>query len=72
MSEAVHVVHHVHVHDEGHEDVKLVGVYSSAARAAEAIARARLLPGFRDVPDGFEVTPYMLDVDGWTSGYRTD
>lgn len=72
MSGEVHVVHHVHVHDEGHEDVKLIGVYSSAARAAEAIARARHLPGFRDVPDGFEATPYTLDVDSWTNGYRTE
>ena len=72
MSGEVHVVRHVHVHDEGHEDVKLVGVYSSAARAAEAIARARLLPGFRDAPDGFEATAYTLDVDGWTTGYRSD
>ncbi len=72
MSGEVPVVHHVHVHDEGREDLKLVGVYSSAARAAEAIARARLLPGFRDLPDGFGATAYTLDVDGWTSGYRTE
>ncbi|GAA3015561.1 hypothetical protein GCM10020229_28430 [Kitasatospora albolonga] len=38
--------------------------------AAEArIAQARLLPGFRDEPDCFEVIPADVDHDTWTDGY---
>ena len=67
----VYLVEHVHTQDDGEEDVKLVGVYSSEEGAQNAIERARLLPGFRDTPDGFVVNSYSLDEDHWTSGYRT-
>lgn len=67
MSE-VFVLQHVHVFEEGGESVKMLGVYSSEFRAAEAMARYKMLPGFSDFPDlatpesdsGFYISSYML------------
>lgn len=76
----VFVLQHVHVFEEGGEDVKMLGVYSSETRAADAIARYKILPGFSDSPNlaspesdqGFHITPYTLDEDeGWAAGFVT-
>ena len=53
------------------EDLKIIGVYSSAVLAGQAIARAQLLDGFRDEPDCFIVGGYEVDKDAWTDGFIT-
>ena len=65
----VFVLFHVHEGDDGSEDAKLIGVYSSEVQAKEAMSRAALQPGFRDHPVGFAITPYEFDVDHWTEGF---
>jgi len=67
----VFVVQHLHVQDDGEEDVKFIGVYSSRETAQAAVERLKLKPGFCDAPDGFSIDPYTLDDDNWTSGYVT-
>lgn len=67
----VFVVQHVHVLEDGEEDVKLIGVYSSLDAAQAAVGRAQLKPGFCDASSGFSVDPYALDEDGWAEGYLT-
>ena len=49
--------------------VKVVGIYSSEALAEAAEARARLLPGFADEPDGFTIGKYAVDEDHWPRGF---
>jgi hypothetical protein len=44
-------------------------IYLSRDRAEARISAARLLPGFRDEPDCFEVMKYVLDRDEWQEGY---
>jgi hypothetical protein len=62
--------------EEDGDDLKVLGVYSSEARAADRILRARQLPGFGDEPDCFHVDPHTVDHDGWVDGFvcipRTD
>jgi hypothetical protein len=53
------------------EDVKIIGIYSSGAAADRAIARARLLEGFREEPDCFIVNEFTVDKDKWTDGFAT-
>ena len=66
----VYVVQHVHESQDGEdEDVKLIGVYGTPSEADAAIARSRLLPGFREHPEGFHVTAYELNKDNWTEGF---
>jgi hypothetical protein len=67
----VFLLWHVHNLPGGAEDVKLIGVYSSRDLAEQAQQKATLLPGFRDVPDGFCIDRYVVDRDHWTEGYVT-
>jgi hypothetical protein len=66
---SVFVLHHVHEHEDGEEDVKLIGVYSTREKAEEARLRLLQQPGFRELPDGFRFDRYGLDEDHWTEGY---
>ena len=65
----VFVLQHVHSREDGVEDVKFIGVYSSREKADAAVARLRRLPGFSDAPDGFHVDEYRVDQDHWVEGY---
>ena len=51
------------------DDVKLLGVYSSSDQARARITTARLLPGFREEPDCFQVAAYSLNRDEWRAGF---
>ena len=66
----VYLLHHIRT-IEDHEDVKLLGVFSSRELAERAKERALNLQGFKDSPDGFSVDKYIIDRMGWTAGYRT-
>lgn len=65
----VFVLQHVRDTDDGSEDVKFIGVYSSRELAKSAEQRLRRLPGFRDEPAGFHIDEYPLDQDHWSEGY---
>jgi hypothetical protein len=67
----VYVLQHVHSLEDGTEDVKLIGVYSSRDNAQAAITRLRQAPGFSDAPDGFQIDEYQMDKDQWVEGYST-
>ena len=66
---SVFVVQHVHSREDGVEEVKFIGVYSSRQKADAAVARLSRLPGFADAPDGFHVDEYRIDQDQWAEGY---
>jgi len=55
--------------DEGHDDFKIIGVYSSSEAAQEGIDRARTLAGFLEEPDCLIIGTYTLDDDCWTDGF---
>ena len=71
MHQIVFVLQHVHRFEDGTEDVKLLGVYSSRHSADAAIERARERPGFAAEPEGFAIDEYVLDCDEWRDGYVT-
>ncbi|WP_019135302.1 hypothetical protein [Cellulomonas massiliensis] len=58
--------------EEDGDDLKMLGVFSSDAAAARAVDHARTLPGFRDEPDCFLVTPHTVDTAMWAEGYVSD
>ena len=68
---SVFLVMHARKLLDGHEDLKLIGVYGSQGRAQEAVERSRQLEGFRDHPDGFSIDGYLIDQDHWTEGFVT-
>jgi hypothetical protein len=68
--EQVWLVQHLHALSDGSEDVKF-GVYSTQARAPEAIGLRAKAPGFCDSPDGFHIDEYVLDKDHWVQGFSS-
>jgi hypothetical protein len=67
----VFLLWHTHAFEDGNEDDKLLGVYSTRDLAEEAQARALLHPGFCDVSEGFCIDAYEVDGDKWMEGYVT-
>ena len=67
---SVFILHHSYEID-GYEETKLIGVYSSTAKAESAIERLKRKAGFRDRPDAFIIGQYELDQDHWSEGYST-
>ncbi|GGS11095.1 hypothetical protein GCM10010269_57700 [Streptomyces humidus] len=59
----------VHIDEQDGDDVKLLGVYSTAGKAEKRMRLARLLPGFADEPDCFVLDAYTLDEDEWPDGH---
>ncbi|MFF8381534.1 hypothetical protein ACF07V_36095 [Streptomyces sp. NPDC015661] len=59
----------VFIDEQDGDDVKLLGIHSSEGAAEERMRRARLLPGFADEPDCFQIGEYDLDDDQWTEGF---
>ncbi len=55
--------------DEHDTDDKLIGVYSSAAEADAARKRKLQFEGFRDYPDCFLTSEYVIDKDAWDEGF---
>ena len=68
----VFVLEHVHEHEKGNENIKLIGIYSSKKNAEEAISQLVCVSGFKDTPDGFHVDEYELDQTQWLDGYVTE
>ena len=58
------------LHDDAQE-WRLLGIFSSRAGAEARLAEARLLPGFDEDADCFEITVLGVDYDLWTGGYVT-
>ncbi len=67
----VYVLQHVHSLEDGAEDVKFIGIYSSRENAQATIARLGQAPGFSDAQDGFHIDEYQIDQDQWIDGYAT-
>jgi hypothetical protein len=79
---SVFVVQHLHVHANGEECVKMIGVYETRKAAEQAVGRLATQPGFRDYPkiidplrddeeSGFYIDEYKIGKDHWTEGYVT-
>jgi len=78
----VFILAHLHTQDDGEEDWKRIGIYSSRTKPMEALERIALLQGFseyRDLIDhsisgsknGFNIDEMELDTDGWETGFVT-
>ena len=69
----VFLVHHVRVVsvEDDTEDIKLIGVYTSEKLAEDAVERKKKFEGFRDYPDGFDISETPLNIDLWSEGFIT-
>lgn len=71
MGKSVFVLTHVRELNDGQEDLKFIGVYSSRGEAELAESRLIKLAGFCDAVAGFHTQEYELNKDHWTDGYVT-
>jgi uncharacterized protein (DUF952 family) len=68
----IHVLSHGYKTKDGEYEEKLLGSYSSRAKAQAAIKRYRKLPGFRQHPACFVIFEAALDEDAaWIEGFFT-
>ena len=67
--DSVYLLWHSHEWEDGHDEVKLIGVYRTELDAQAALQRVKNKPGFRELPEGFEIVEHRLNRDGWTEGY---
>ena len=55
-----------------HEEVKLIGVFSSEGKASEALEQLKDKEGFRDFPVScFETAGMKVDQSSWADGFFT-
>ncbi len=53
-----------------HEEVKLIGVFSSEEKASEAMEQLKDKEGFRDFPIScFEIAKMKIDRTSWVDGF---
>ncbi len=64
----VFLLHHTREHED-HEDIKLIGVFSTREAAEQAMYQTKNEPGFCDYPEGFEIDVYEIDQPGWLEGF---
>ena len=67
----VYLLYHIRDEDTDDEDVKMIGIYSSAELAEQAKERVQDKTGFVDFPEGFSIIEEVLDRDGWVDGFIT-
>jgi len=65
----VYLTMHVFRYEDGHDNIRIIGIFSSERKAREAIRRVWNKPGFRDRKRAFNVSRYVLDLQHWTEGY---
>jgi hypothetical protein len=66
----VYLVWHVHLNGS-EENIKLIGIYVTKEDAEAALSRVKDQPGFRECPEGFEISEFEVGKDHWAEGYMT-
>ncbi|WP_406003454.1 hypothetical protein [Streptomyces sp. NBC_00829] len=59
----------IHVDEE---EWRIIGVYADRAAAEAQRETSMVLPGFRDEPVCFDISPLVIDQDEWVDGYFTE
>lgn len=71
----VYILWHIHELNDDygtHDEEKLIGIFSTREKAAEAIEAHRNLEGFRDYPvECFEIHEAVVDRSNWNEGFTT-
>lgn len=72
MEKEVYLLQHSYELDNGCDETKLLGVFSSKQEAKEAIKQYKQLPGFRNKPENFHIDKYEVDKKYWVEGFGFD
>ena len=67
----IYVLWHCRTDEQGCEHEKMLGIYTTRAKAEEGLALLRDKPGFKDYLDGFEILEGALDETYMLEGFIT-
>jgi homoserine kinase type II len=62
-------LYHIRTREDGCEDEKLIGIYTTREKARATIQRLSGLRRFKDYPGKFKIFKFTLDKDHWTEGF---
>jgi hypothetical protein len=65
----VFVLQHSYPRDDGIDETKFIGVFSSRKDAQLSVRRLRRQPGFRETPRDFHIDAYRLNEGSWSEGF---
>jgi hypothetical protein len=65
----IFVLWHSYLDEDGRDHEMMLGIYSTRAKAEQAVELLRDKPGFRDYPEGFEIAEGTLDRTSMTEGF---
>lgn len=67
---SVFVLQHSYAHCDGHDETKMIGVYSSEEKARNVIEKLKYAAGFCEYPtDCFYIDEYEIDQNHWEDGF---
>ena len=69
--DSIFIATHEYENSLGCECLKIIGVFLTSEEAHAAVDSLRDKEGFRDHPDGFDVSPWKFGQIQWTSGFIT-
>ena len=64
----IFVLWHSYIDEDRRDHEMMLGIYSTRAKAEQALELLRGKPGFRDYPEGFEIAEGELDRTSMTEG----
>jgi len=65
----VYFLYYVYEFEDGHDDVKLLGVFSSKAKANIALQNIKKNPDCKKIKNFFSIHQISIDRLGWSEGY---
>ena len=69
MEKVVYLLQHSYELENGCDETKVLGIFSSQQMAEEAVRSYRQLPGFRDKKADFCIDKYEVNKKYWGDGY---
>lgn len=69
MSNIVYILEHVAEYDNGHEDIKRIGIFANLEDAQNAQNQVKDKSGFREFPDGFHIDELTVGFVSWKEGF---
>jgi len=71
LREKAYLLQHSYEDDDGCEETKIIGIFSTEEKAKEVAQVYRTIEGFSRYPDCFFIDAYELDKQFWTEGFIT-
>ncbi len=70
MKKYIYVLQHSYEQENGYNETKFLGVFSSYEKAEAAILEYKKLPGFKKYPNDFCIDKYEFDKKCWIEGFE--